>query len=379
MRAGSVEDPFHPDLELVRRGDSGLVHRYATAATPTAESVVTEAAIGPRTWLDVVFTPVTGTQLDVQASSLAAGRSASPVRAPRVSPGSGPTRSMRRRSASSTPAPRWSPGSSTCRSSPAAGATPTATRAPRAAARSASSPRARRSSSASPAASSSRRRPARRAADGARANVKLEIDPTAGCSSSPSTASSSSSSWAPSARPPAGSCSTSATASAPCRSSGASPRSRRTSPRSSSSAFPVRQGHAADQHDRPDQDRDDHAPGIGPNGTDVTRPSTSRPQSSPSSWSARRASSPGTATDLVRLQGGFYLAIDPTEFHALRDRRAVLRRRRLAAHLRPGDRPAHLDRSSNPGIAGMPDGLRRRQHRPAERRHACSAPPAPSR
>ena len=75
--------------------------------------------------------------------------------------------------------------------------------------------------------------------------------------------------------------------------------------------LPVRQGHLPDQHHRRDQDRDDHAQGhrrrrhrrhprLRPRGRQL-RPRARRP----GRGSARRAAT----TDLLRMQGGFYIGI----------------------------------------------------------------------
>jgi hypothetical protein len=56
-------------------------------------------------------------------------------------------------------------------------------------------------------------------------------------------------------------------------------------------------------------------PGLGPNGTDAPRTFTLRPQSfSLELVGQLRLRAPGSSTDLVRLQGGFYLTISPEQF-----------------------------------------------------------------
>ena len=56
-------------------------------------------------------------------------------------------------------------------------------------------------------------------------------------------------------------------------------------------------------------------PGLGPNGADLQRTYTLRPTSFALELVGQlRLQPPGTSADLVRLQGGFFISIDPTKF-----------------------------------------------------------------
>jgi len=71
--------------------------------------------------------------------------------------------------------------------------------------------------------------------------------------------------------------------------------------------------------------------GLGNGGTDLVRTFTLRPQSfSIELVGQLRIRPPGTTTDLVRLQGGFFLSIDPAKFQIYATGRTLLRRRRRA-------------------------------------------------
>ena len=90
---------------------------------------------------------------------------------------------------------------------------------------------------------------------------------------------------------------------------------------------------------------------------------------------------PGTTTDLVRLNGGFFLTLDPTTIQIYETGRALVRRRRRADHLRPVDGPDHRqDRPRRPHPGRRRDALHRRSRRTSASRAsaASSASPEPS-